>query len=76
VPCGSGCWSSGYFPNKIEFIPHQSNGCLDEGCRQLQETVDGAKAAVDTMLERVNVALKDTVAGVNTTLERIEPAQI
>jgi hypothetical protein len=33
VPCGSGSWSSRYFPNKVEFIPHQSNRCLDEGCR-------------------------------------------
>ena len=33
VPCGSGCWSSAYFPNKVEFIPHQSKGCLDEGCK-------------------------------------------
>jgi hypothetical protein len=32
VPCGSVCWSSGYFPNKVELIPHQSKGCLDEGC--------------------------------------------
>jgi hypothetical protein len=31
VPCGSGCWSSGYFPNTVEFIPHQRKGCLDEG---------------------------------------------
>jgi hypothetical protein len=30
-PCGSGCWSSEYFPNKVEFIPHQSKGCLGEG---------------------------------------------
>jgi hypothetical protein len=34
VPCGSGCWSSGYFPNTVECIPHQSKGCLDEGCSQ------------------------------------------
>jgi hypothetical protein len=32
APCGSGCWSNGYFPNKVEFIPHQSQGCLGEGC--------------------------------------------
>jgi hypothetical protein len=32
VPCGSGCWSSGHFPNKVEFMPHQSKGYLDEGC--------------------------------------------
>jgi hypothetical protein len=30
--CGSGCRSSGYFPNTVEFIPHQGKGCLDEGC--------------------------------------------
>jgi predicted ATPase len=30
--CGSGCWSSGCFPNKVEFTPHQSIGCCDEGC--------------------------------------------
>jgi hypothetical protein len=24
VPCGSGHWSSGYFPKKVELIPHQS----------------------------------------------------
>jgi hypothetical protein len=29
--CGSGCWSSGCFPNKVEFTPHQSIGCCDEG---------------------------------------------
>jgi hypothetical protein len=27
APCGSGRWSSGCFPNKVEFIPHQSKGC-------------------------------------------------
>jgi hypothetical protein len=27
VPCGSGGWSSGYFPNKDELIPHQSKSC-------------------------------------------------
>jgi hypothetical protein len=32
VPCGSGGWSSGYFPNTVEFIPHQSKRCLGEGC--------------------------------------------
>jgi hypothetical protein len=47
-----------------------------KGVKQLQETVDGAKAVVEEMLARVNVALKDTVEGVNTTMERIEPAQI
>src|SRR5262245_37436440 len=26
-PCSSGCGLSGYFPNKVELIPHQSNGC-------------------------------------------------
>jgi hypothetical protein len=30
--CGSGCGLSGYFPNKVELIPHQSKGCLGEGC--------------------------------------------
>jgi hypothetical protein len=30
--CGSGGWSSGCFLNKVEFIPHQSKGCCDEGC--------------------------------------------
>jgi hypothetical protein len=24
APCGSGCWLSGYFPNTVELIPHQS----------------------------------------------------
>ena len=32
APRGSGCWSSGCFPNTVEFIPHQSKGCLGEGC--------------------------------------------
>jgi deoxyribonuclease-1 len=32
APYGSGRRSRGYFPNKVEFIPHQSKGCLDEGC--------------------------------------------
>jgi hypothetical protein len=32
VLCGPGCWSSGCFPNKVEFTPHQSKGCRDEGC--------------------------------------------
>jgi hypothetical protein len=29
VPYGSQSWSSGYFQNKVELIPHQSKGCLD-----------------------------------------------
>jgi ElaB/YqjD/DUF883 family membrane-anchored ribosome-binding protein len=47
-----------------------------EGFKQLQETVDGAKAAVEEILERVHVALQETVEGVKTTVERIEPAHI
>jgi transposase-like protein len=31
-PCGSGCWSSRYFPNTVELIPHRGKGCLGEGC--------------------------------------------
>lgn len=30
APCGSGCWSSKYFPNTVEFIPHRGKGCLGE----------------------------------------------
>jgi hypothetical protein len=30
VPCGYGCWSSGYFPTKVEFISHQDIGRLGE----------------------------------------------
>jgi hypothetical protein len=43
VPCGPGRWSSGYFPNTVEFIPHQSKGCRGEGWRvgeALMLTVD------------------------------------
>src|SRR5262245_14880692 len=27
APCGSGYWSSAYFPYTVECIPHQSQGC-------------------------------------------------
>jgi ElaB/YqjD/DUF883 family membrane-anchored ribosome-binding protein len=40
-----------------------------EGVTQLQETVE-------EVLERVHVALKDTIDGVKTTAERIDPAQL
>src|SRR5262247_2850247 len=32
APCGSGGWSSRYFPNTVGFIPHRGKGCLGEGC--------------------------------------------
>jgi hypothetical protein len=32
APCGSGGWSSRYFPNTVELIPHRGKGCLGEGC--------------------------------------------
>jgi ElaB/YqjD/DUF883 family membrane-anchored ribosome-binding protein len=47
-----------------------------EGFTQVQETVDGAKTAVEEVLERVHVALKDTLEGVKTTAERMDPAQL
>jgi len=47
-----------------------------EGFTQVQETVDGAKTAVEEVLARVNVALQEAVEGVKTTVERIDPAHI
>src|SRR5262245_49142696 len=36
APHGSGGWSSEYFPNTVEFIPHRGKGCLGEGWKGIQ----------------------------------------
>src|SRR5262245_56399735 len=47
--CGSGCGLSGYFPNKVELIPHQSKGCFGEGC--MRSSPSAMATPVDQLLE-------------------------
>jgi ElaB/YqjD/DUF883 family membrane-anchored ribosome-binding protein len=47
-----------------------------KGGTQVQEAVDGAKAAVEEVLGRVHVALQDMLEGAKTMAQRMDPAQI
>jgi len=46
-----------------------------EGFKQLQKMIDGAKGAVDTMIESVQGTTQDTVGGVKPTADLLEYVQ-
>jgi hypothetical protein len=66
--CGSGCGLSGYFPNKVELIPHQSKGCLGEGCRGIVSIISNTTSPEPAKARPQPKAREETTGGIEAIL--------